>query len=477
MPNQLPIQRLYTRRAIGFVVMSAILPGSAQTFAGNRAVGRWARRIFFAVAALVVLAGVGLLVARGFTVGVLMRPAVLTGATYALWGLFIFWVALLVDAWRLARPLGLVQGRRLALTMVTLALVVGVGGVTTLASSALTAAGNVAQVFKGGGDSEAKAGRYNILLLGADASDKREGLRPDSITVASVDAETGRTVLFGLPRNLERVRFPEGSPLRDRFPDGYVCEGNGCMLNGIYTLGEEHADLYPGQDAGRVAMKEAVSETLGLEINYYALIDMAGFESLIDAMGGIRLNIGKAIPIGGVSTKISGYIEPGENVLLDGFHALWFARSRAESSDYERMVRQKCVMAAMAKQLNPKTVATKFQELSKAGRDIVSTDVGSDAVVELTELALKARALPIETVNFTPPLIKSSDPDFGLIRDTVTETIATSERRDEPGASATPASPQASASPRASATGRPSPSATKSKADDEEDEPPVCTVP
>ena len=88
-----------------------------------------------------------------------------------------------------------------------------------------------------------KEGRYNVLLLGADSAADREGLRPDSINVASIDAATGRTVLFGLPRNLQKVRFPESSPLRDLYPDGYVCEDGACMLNGIWTLGEEHADL------------------------------------------------------------------------------------------------------------------------------------------------------------------------------------------------------------------------------------------
>jgi LCP family protein required for cell wall assembly len=203
------------------------------------------------------------------------------------------------------------------------------------------------------------------------------------------------------------------------------------MLNGIYTLGEEHADLYPGQEAGLAAIKEAVSETLGLELNYYAMVDMGGFEALIDAMGGIRLDIAKPIPIGGVSTKIKGYIEPGTNVLLDGYHALWFARSRAESSDYERMVRQKCVMSAMAQQLDPMTVATKFGELSEAGGDLLRTDVGRGEAYELAELALKAKGLKVSSVNFAPPLIVSAHPDFALIRETVQKKIAQSEAKDE----------------------------------------------
>lgn len=462
-------QRVQTRRAFGYVLMSALLPGSVQIFAGNRRLGRIATRVFGAAFALLVLVLFGALVARGFTVGLLLTPAVAAVLRGLLWVLFIGWGLLLVDAWRLARPIRLTRRPRLGLTITTLALVLAVGGVTSLAANALVGVGNVGEVLTGGGDTERKEGRYNILLLGADASADREGLRPDSINVASIDADTGRTVLFGLPRNLQRVPFPESSPLHALYPKGYVCDDGECMLNGIYTLGEDHKDLYPGRDAGLEAVKEAVSETLGLELNYYAMVDMGGFQSLIDAMGGINLDISKPIPIGGGSSKISGYIEPGTNVHLDGYHALWFARSRAESSDYERMVRQKCVMAAMVKQLNPTTVATQFVELSEAGKDILRTDVGRGEVTELAELALKAKDLKIASVNFTPPLIVSAHPDFGLIRETVAQSIADAEALD----AGTPAAqePEPSADPTTSAAAPATSEAAPSEEPSDSEEP------
>ena len=256
------------------------------------------------------------------------------------------------------------------------------------------------------------------------------------------------------------------------------------MLNGVYTLGQEHADLYPGREAGLAAMKEAVSETLGLELNYYAMVDIAGFQKLVDAMGGVNLDIGKRVPIGGVGSEIYGWIEPGTNVHLDGYHALWFARSRADSDDYERMTRQKCVMAAMAKQLDPGTVATRFVDLAEAGSDIVRTDVGTDQLPELVELAIRGKALPIESVNFAPPLIRTSSPDFTLIRRTVAETIEASEANDTsaaPTSSSVPAPTSASPAPTEKTTGsgtnsrkasgtNPSPSTTPSA------DTPVCRV-
>lgn len=452
-PQPTEAQTVHARRAFGFIIMSAALPGSVQSFAGNRGLGRVAGRVYGAAALLGVLIVGGLLMWRGPTVGVLLTPWVATIFRLALWVLFAGWLLLLLDSWRLARPLRLPARSRLMLTITSLVLVISVGGFTTVAANALVAARNVGEVFGGGGEAEMKDGRYNILLLGADSAAHREGLRPDSINVASVDARTGRTVLFGLPRNLQKVPFPDSSPLNELYPEGFVCEDNGCMLNGIWTLGEEHADLYPGQQAGLEATKEAVEETLGLELNYYALVDMKGFSALIDAMGGIRLDISKPIPIGGGGSRISGYIEPGQNVLLDGYHALWFARSRAESNDYERMVRQKCVMSAMVQQLDPATVATKFVELSRASGDLLKTDVGTGAVADLADLALKARAQNITSVNFSPPLIVTAEPDFELIRSTVDEKLAATSA-PEPTATSAPASAGESA-----ATASPSPDA------------------
>lgn len=427
-------RRLRARRALGLMVMSTVVPGSAQYVAGNRTVGTLAMRVWAGAWVLVLLSVTGLLLVRGPFLALLLATGVTTGLRIAAWILFAGWAMLLVDAWRLARPIRLARPTRLALTLSCVVLVSIMGFTTNIAARALTAADNVSTVLKGGGDSEPKAGRYNILLLGVDASANREGIRPDSINVASVDAETGRTVVFGLPRNLQGAPFPDDSPLRTLYPDGYRCEDDACMLNGVYTLAEDNAKLYPGGEAGLNAMLEVTEETLGLDLNYYAMVDMAGFTHLIDAMGGITVNVERDVPIGGGGSPVTDYVEAGEGVHLDGRDALWLARSRHGSSDYERMTRQKCVMSAMAKQLDASVVATRFVELSEAGKDIVVTDVGTGHAAELADLALRAKALELQSVDFSPPLITTADPDFALIRSTVIDAISESEAADDPGA-------------------------------------------
>ena len=78
--------------------------------------------------------------------------------------------------------------------------------------------GFISAMFGDGTPPRAHDGRYNVLLLGGDSGADRWGLRPDSLTVASIDADTGKTVLFGLPRNMLNFPFAKGSVMAEQFP-------------------------------------------------------------------------------------------------------------------------------------------------------------------------------------------------------------------------------------------------------------------
>jgi LCP family protein required for cell wall assembly len=224
---------------------------------------------------------------------------------------------------------------------------------------------------------------------------------------------------------MEDVPFPASSPLHKAFPNGYGCPDHSCMLNAVYTYAASHPDLYPGvKNPGAQATKEAIEGATGLKINYYALIDLQGFQKLIDAVGGITLTVNTRLPIGGQvpGQKVKNYIEPGTQH-MDGFHALWYARSRHADSDYARMARQKCVMNAMLNQLDPVTVLTKFNKIATAGRQIVETDVPPKAINQLIGLAGKAKQHKIASVAFVPPAIYPGSPDFGLMHRMVTDAV------------------------------------------------------
>ncbi|MCL1839094.1 MAG: LCP family protein, partial [Propionibacteriaceae bacterium] len=367
------------------------------------------------------------------------------------WGIAILgagWAFLAFDAWRIANPAVMSGVGRIVSGVITFAVVFALcfgafNGRTIFAAQA----GLVDTVFTGEKKAEVVDGRYNILLLGSDSATDRDGARMDTIMVASLDAATGRTILFGLPRNMQRVPFPKTSPLNSKYPNGYWCQSQECMLNAVYTEAESNAKLFAGvKNPGIEATRGAVSEVLGLEIHYWAIVDMAGFEKLIDAVGGIRLDIGKRIPMGSEKGRrgVFGWIEPGKNVLLDGKNALWFARSREYSSDYERMERQKCVMNAMLKQLSPTTVLTKFEAIADAGKHVAATDMPASEIANMLDLGLKMQRLPMASVSFVPPLIQPANPDFDLIRQVVADEIALAEQKDEEAAKGQNPSPDAS---------------------------------
>jgi LCP family protein required for cell wall assembly len=473
-------QGVALRRGLTLVLMDLVLPGSAQLSAGNRGLGKAALRVWGALVVLVLAAVAAFFANRQFLIGLYTNPATLLVLAWGVVALGAGWILLLLDAWRIANP-GMSGPGRVLSGALALALAVVLGAATWNAHAFFGAQVKfIGQVFQGGGETEAIAGRYNILLLGGDAGADRVGMRPDSMTVASIDARTGRTVLFSLPRNLQKAPFPADSPLHKLYPNGFYCPEKpleeACLLNGINTLAEDNKSLFKGvKHPGVIATRDSIEEILGIQINYWAMIDLKGFQKLIDAVGGITLDIGKRIPIGSSNGPkgVYGYIEPGKNVHLDGFHALWFARSRQGSNDYERMVRQKCVMNAMVKQLDPMTVYTKFTAIADAASDVVATDLPADQLGVMADLALKVRGQAMKSVSFVPPLIEPADPDFDKIRQTVSDAIAASEALDD----ATPsASASASASKSAKSSKSASAKASASPSSQEEDLDSVCAV-
>jgi LCP family protein required for cell wall assembly len=425
-PLQVKSQRIKLRRGLTFLFMTLVLPGSAQMAAGNKRIGRFALRSWAVLIGAIVAVGVMALVWRGGFITLMSSQVPLRILQGVLMLAGICWALLMIDAWRISRPPELARRHRLGFATLSGALVFVVTGAMFASASIVSDQRDfMGAVFSGGGDKVAKAGRINILLLGGDAGKDRVGLRPDSITVASVDVDSGRTVLFSLPRTLEDAPCPDSSPLHKVFPRGYGCADHSCMLNAVYSYAEAHRALYPGvRNPGAQATKEAVEGATGLKINYYALIDLKGFQKLIDAVGGITIKVNKRLPIGGQvpGQQVKNYIEPGTQH-MDGYHALWYARSRHADSDYARMARQKCVMDAMLNQLDPVTVLTKFNRIAAAGKQIVQTDVPPSEINRLINLAEKAKRRPIASVAFVPPLIYPGSADFQLIHQTVQASV------------------------------------------------------
>ena len=217
------------------------------------------------------------------------------------------------------------------------------------------------------------------------------------------------------------VPFAPG-PMQDLYPNGHtghsdpVC-GWGSGINQLRTEVEVCRDgnaLYPdavanGSEPGIEATKDAAEGLLGIEIPYYVFIDMHGFAALIDALGGVDIDVSERLPKGGgpsydgqpAEEWAIGWIEPGFQH-MDGDTAQWYARSRYTTSDWDRMLRQRQLQEAILAQFTPMNVLNRFNEVLTAGTAIVQTDIPQSMVPYFAELALKSKEQPVTSIELTP---------------------------------------------------------------------------
>ena len=219
-----------------------------------------------------------------------------------------------------------------------------------------------------------------ILLLGSDEGPRQPGDRTDTMIVAAIQRDTGRAVLLGVPRNIVGVDLGSGRRF-DR------------MLNALYQYGNARPDLFPGgRDPGATALKQAISLLLGIRIDYYAMVNLDGFVDVIDALGGVRILVKERIKDeltrpAWRETKPKIDVHPGRTYHFTGRTALAYVRSRKGSSDYTRMARQRCLLSALANQIDVRAVLGNFGSLMSAIRSSIHTDVPLARAPDLVRLA------------------------------------------------------------------------------------------
>lgn len=418
-------REVMTKRAWWLVVLNVLIPGSAQVLAGSRKLGRFGLGATLLLWAALIALLVGWFAAREFTITLLTNYWMLWVLQLGLVFYAVLWLILTVDTLRLVRLIRAKPGARPLVALLTVAALIATAG-TAAYGAYLTGVGRgtIQSIFGGGDIAEPIDGRYNIMLLGGDAGPDRMGLRPDSISVASVDAETGAATMIGIPRNLYDAPFSEGSPLYQEYPTGYDC-GDDCLISYLYTYGEEHPELYPdaeskGSNPGVEAMRDAVEGVTGLTMQYYVLIDMQGFADLINALGGVTIDVPERVVLGINGQDPVGAIEAGRQQ-MDGATALWYVRTRYNTTDFARMERQRQIQTAILTQFEPANVLTKFQAVAEAGAQVVKTDIPQGMLGRFVELAAKTRQLPITDLELVPPLVDNVHPEFERVHQMVAE--------------------------------------------------------
>ncbi len=380
---------------------------------------------------MVILLGLGL-IHKSWLISLVSMPFVDGALAVLLFAYAIVFALLSLDTLRLMK-LGRLYNRDrwISFAAIVLAGVLGTSAISYAGNLAGVSAGALGAIFNQSGMTEPVNGRYNILLLGADSGADRFGIRPDSISVISINAATGAAVNIGIPRNLQRVGFVAGSPMLKVYPNGWNC-GEVCLINAIYKdTTDNHADLYPmaekhGSTPGVEATRDAVEYVTGLKIQSYVMVDMSAFAGLVDALGGVDINVKERLPIGGQKldlSDVSGWIEVGQQH-MNGYNAMWYARSRHSTTDYDRMRRQREVENAILNQFDPANVLTRFQSIAAAGRKLVKTDIPSGMLASYVDLATKLKTKKMVSLELVPPTIDVIHPNFDSIHQMIQSAFA-----------------------------------------------------
>ena len=174
-------------------------------------------------------------------------------------------------------------------------------------------------------------------------------------------------------------------------------------------------------------MKQAVAGALGVHVDYYLLVNLAGFRSIVQAIGGVTVNINQPIPIGGntdLGIAPDSYLQPGPNQRLNGFEALWFARGRYGSDDYQRMERQRCMIDAIINEAKPLNLLRRYESLAAVGQEIVRTDIPSDLLSAFVDLATEVKGSQVRSVVFRASSeFAPSNPDYDWVHEKVRKAL------------------------------------------------------
>jgi LCP family protein required for cell wall assembly len=213
-----------------------------------------------------------------------------------------------------------------------------------------------------------------ILLLGTDARPGDTALRTDALVLVRLNRVDGSVSMLSLPRDLWVT-----------YPNNY---GKG-RINAAYALGE--SEIGPG--GGAAMAKATVGKLLGLRVDHFVMINFKGFETLIDGLDGIRINVPEPIYDPAYPTDNYGTVEvrfPRGLQTMSGERALIYARTRHADSDFGRNQRQQQVLVAIFDRIRERGLLqqlTSLDEYTGALRGYVQTDIDKNRMLEVANWA------------------------------------------------------------------------------------------
>ncbi|MEV5893046.1 LCP family protein [Nonomuraea fuscirosea] len=225
-----------------------------------------------------------------------------------------------------------------------------------------------------GGEAVDVSGAMNVLLIGSDTRkgegnakygprSQDGGQRADTIIIVHVPADRGRATAVSVPRDsLVRAAPCASGPART------------VMINAVYDEG------------GAACLRTTLEKLTGLRLHHTMAVDFAGFEDMVDALGGVTVKV--PAPVNEPKAKLR--LRAGEQV-LDGEKALGYVRLRyyGDGSDLSRIKRQRTVVMALLKKAQAAVaVPAKLQGFLDVVRGSVKTDLTVEEMYQLgTQLA------------------------------------------------------------------------------------------
>lgn len=233
----------------------------------------------------------------------------------------------------------------------------------------------------------------NFLLIG---SDKRPGssYRTDTLVVVILWPKQGQVSMISIPRDLW-VYIPSVGMQR---------------INTAYQSGE----IYGYNGGGPGLLKDTIAYNLGIRIDHTAMVEFGGFRKVVDTLGGVDVPV--ACPYTDWRLIDPSYdplnennwslytVEPGINH-MDGDFALWYARSRLRSSDFDRGRRQQEVLRALFVQILKTDTLTRIPQLYNDFSSTVITDLGLADLLKLALYAPKLTNANIRSYYIRPPYV------------------------------------------------------------------------
>jgi LCP family protein required for cell wall assembly len=225
----------------------------------------------------------------------------------------------------------------------------------------------------------------------------------DVMLLVEIDVATGRVAMIGVPRNMQNAPFPPG-PARDAVSCGCFTP----LLNGLYVEATvTHPGRWPGSGAtaGIGAVRSVVSELTGRPVDAVLVADLWGVIKVVDAMGGIDINVPDSVSDEHYPDPVMGNIPifiPAGKQHLDGRMALAYARSRHQDSDYSRMARQQTFLLALRDNIDAGTILD-APALFKAAKGFAWTDLPRESLPNLVSLFGAAANAQVKNLRLVPP--------------------------------------------------------------------------